>query len=162
MEATVKIAEVEQKTGQSQKGPWTLTIVTDGNDTSYKTFDTSIGDAILGLKGEQAKLTFTEKTNPKGFTDRTLQSVEPAQTSPTANPDGTANWDVIGQQKSLCHLWGAYFAGNPIPEGMTATNTYLAQAQYAIAFAQDSINSVGQETRVPSTNGTKSEEDIPF
>lgn len=154
--ATITVASIERKEGvaASTGKPWTMYRVISQEGGKYATFDAGLGQQAGAAVGRRANITY--ETTEKGDNLKSLvidgsapATVQPVQS--TAKPNGEANWDLIGLQKTRCALWAALFKG-PILAGVPSDS--------AIVTAITLIRAA--ETYIFTSPAAQPDDDIPF
>lgn len=126
MQQVVTLVSYEVKTGQGQKGPWTLKTYKDAGGNKFQTFDAALQNVADGLIGQAATVTF--EVEPRQYTD--------SQGTPrTANNNVLKSIEAAGQQQA--------FTPNQVSGSSTlplAPATVVAPAAQVIDQRQTLIN----------------------
>lgn len=72
MQQVVTLVGVETKTGQGQKGPWTLKVYKDAGGNKYQTFDGPLQQIADSLLGQSASVVYDVET--RNYTDQQGQA----------------------------------------------------------------------------------------
>lgn len=83
MERVITIKAVNTKSGQSQKGPWTMALVNDENGQVYQTFDNGYRELAEGNLEATARVVFTQQTRGN-FTNNVIDKLTIEPTAQTA------------------------------------------------------------------------------
>lgn len=88
MGEVVTFTEVSKKTGETDKGPWTMFLFSNGSGAKFQTFNWALGMKAEALVGRPGKIEFhPEERN--GFTNNVLDSIEPFEGSPPSEVTST-------------------------------------------------------------------------
>lgn len=85
MEAITTLTGYEVKTGQGQRGPWSMHLFKDAAGVSFQTFDSGLGNRAAQLLHQTVRLVYEPETNQRGYTNNVLKAIEIAAggTQPT-------------------------------------------------------------------------------
>lgn len=160
MERVITIKEAPVlKTGNSNRGPWTLSAVKDENGEGYTTFDNALRELAAGNIGATAKIVFTEKNGKVNLESLTILSEAPVSPSngltqlplaPATSPESRGGYSEE-RQKAIMRQTAAKVAAHiesahPDPAGFDLY-AFLELAEKLLGYFEGGV--VDEATAVP-------------